>query len=56
MNTMDQLNTLTMQQLRALASQHKVKEWAEASRSALLRKLVAISEETQLDLLDGVRS
>jgi hypothetical protein len=56
MNTIDQLNTLTLQQLRALASQNKLQGWAAASRNELLRGLVKVSEDTQIDLLEGVRA
>jgi hypothetical protein len=53
MNTLDQLNALTLNQVRALASQHKIAFWSTEPRGTLLRKLVQISEEKQIDLLKG---
>lgn len=53
MNTLEQLNELNLQQVRALASQQKVANWPTESRGVLLRKLVQISEDKQLDLLKG---
>lgn len=53
MNTLEQLNDLTLSQLRALASQHKVPFWNVESRNYLLRKLTQVSEETKTDLLKG---
>lgn len=53
MNTLDELNALTLQQVRALASQNGILEWNTESRGTLLRKLVRISENTNKDLLKG---
>lgn len=53
MNTLEQLNELTLRQVRALASQHKVPDWTTESRATLLRKLVQCSEDKGLDLLKG---
>ena len=57
MNNLDQLNALTMQQLRALVSQNKIKlsEGPKASRASMLRELVKFSETQNVDLLEGVR-
>ena len=56
MNTLDQLNSLTLVQVRALASQQKIANWTTESRGGLLRKLVALSEDKQLDLLEGEKT
>jgi hypothetical protein len=53
MNTLDQLNELTLNQIRALASQQKIAFWTTESRNYLLRKLVGVSEDKQIDLLKG---
>ena len=57
MNNLDQLNALTMQQLRALVSQNKIKlsEGPKVSRASMLRELVKFSETQNVDLLEGVR-
>ena len=57
MNNLDQLNALTMQQLRALVSQNKIKlsEGPKVSRALMLRALVKFSETQNVDLLEGVR-
>ena len=56
MTTLEQLNDLTLSQLRALASQYKVPFWNVESRNYLLRKLTQVSEETKTDLLKGVEA
>jgi hypothetical protein len=56
MNTLDQLNTLTLVQVRALASQQKIVEWQTESRGGLLRKLVQLSEEKGINLLEGEKT
>ena len=53
MTTLDQLNQLTLAQVRALAAQQKLVEWQTESRGVLLRKLVRLSEEKGIDLLKG---
>jgi hypothetical protein len=55
MDTLDKLSTLTLQQLRALCSQNKIQDWSVLSRNAMLRALVNVSEEQNIDLLEGVR-
>jgi hypothetical protein len=54
MTTLDQLNNLELNQVRALACQNKIENWREKSRGTLLRELVKVSEENGTDLL-GVR-
>jgi hypothetical protein len=54
MTTLDDLNNLELQQVRALACQNKIENWREKSRGTLLRELVKVSEENGTDLL-GVR-
>jgi hypothetical protein len=56
MNTLDQLNTLTLVQIRALAAQQKFIEWQTESRGILLRKLVKLSEEQGVNLLEGKKT
>jgi hypothetical protein len=54
MNTLEQLNALTLQQVRALASQNKLNAALTESRGTLLRELVKLSETKGVDLLEGV--
>lgn len=54
MTTLDELNELELNQVRALACQNKIVDWTLKSRGTLLRELVKLSEETNIDLL-GVR-
>lgn len=43
----EELNRLTLQQLRALASQNKVADWKTLERAALLRALEKLDIEAE---------
>jgi len=53
-NIEQELTNLTSQQVRALASQYKVRDWAKAELGKLRRELLKLSEE--IDILAGQRS